>query len=173
MHDCTVKYTDSDKCIRIVTRTIRPASSTRLLYMFLEHCHSQLGRSDPWLWDSSAFAPSRNWSSNRRTSLDSFLMSQMLMPSNSVSVDKARFRIDDELCWGAAGPLTRYRYGRFWTRVGSVSDTCLLNLFRVTPVTWGTEPTGLPECCRVRVSRVRFRWYAEYRLCETDCWNWF
>ena len=40
----------------------------------------------------------------------------------------------------------------------------LLNWLGVTPVTSGTEPTGLPECCRVEVSLVRFRWYTEYRL---------
>ena len=40
----------------------------------------------------------------------------------------------------------------------------MLNLLGVTLVTCGTEPTGLPECCRVGVTPVRFRWYAEYRF---------
>ena len=43
------------------------------------------------------------------------------MPSDSVSVDEARFGADYELCWGAAGRLTR---------VGSISDMCVAKLAR-------------------------------------------
>ena len=38
----------------------------------------------------------------------------------------------------------------------------------MTPVIGGTEPIGLPEYCRVRVSTVSSRLYAEYRFQDTD-----
>ena len=134
------------------------ASATRLLDMILGNFHSQSGLSDPWLWDSHAFVP---W----------LWPLTMLMSSDSVSDGENRFRVDYEPWWGAAGRLTRYRSSRFWTRVGLVSDTCLLNLLGVTPVTWGTKPADLPECCRVGVSPVSLWSYAEYRLLETDYCN--
>ena len=72
------------------------ASSTSLPCMLLEDFHSQSGLSDPWLWDSPTFVPSRCWSSNCGTSLDSFPMSWMLMPSDSVLVGKTLFGVDYE-----------------------------------------------------------------------------
>ena len=47
------------------------------------------------------------------------------------------------------------------------------NVPGVTLVTWETEPAGLPQCCRVGVSPVSFRLYAEYRLQDTDRLGWF
>ena len=51
-----------------------------------------------------------------------------------------------------------------WFRFGYL----LQNLLGVTPVIGGTEPTGLPEYYRVRVSTVSFRLYAEYRFRDND-----
>ena len=58
-------------------------------------------------------------------------MSRMLKPSDLVSVDEAQFGVDYELCWSATGRLTRYCSSRIWTRVGSVSDMCIVELARI------------------------------------------
>ena len=62
------------------SRRFCPASAIRSVCMLLEGFRSRSGLSDPWLWDSHAFAPCRSWSLIRRSSLDSSPMSRMLMP---------------------------------------------------------------------------------------------
>ena len=71
-----------------------PASAIRLVCIFLEGFRSESDLSNPWLWGSLASAPSRSWSSIRRTSLDSSLMSWMFMPS--VLVRETLFGVDYE-----------------------------------------------------------------------------
>ena len=94
------------------------------------------------------------------------------MPSYSVSVDEARFGVGYELCWSAAGRLTRYRSSRIWTRAGSVSDMCVAELARSDSgnlrdkTDWSSrmlpsrsEPGSIPII------------YAEYRLWKPIVWT--
>ena len=64
-------------------------------------------------------------------------MSQMLMPSDSVSLDEARFGVDYELCWSAAGPVGLPDIVLVGFEPESVrSRICVfLILLEVTPVT--------------------------------------
>ena len=71
-----------------------PASAIHSDWILLESFRSQSSLSDPWLWGNLTNVPSRSWSSIRRTSLDSSLMSRILMPS--VSVCETLFRVDYE-----------------------------------------------------------------------------
>ena len=69
-------------------------SAIRSVCILLEGFRSQSDLSNPSLWGSLASVPSKSWSSIYRTSLDSSLISRMLMPS--VLVCETLFGIDFE-----------------------------------------------------------------------------